>query len=278
MLKMWVCWRQACDYQTLGHDPLFARRLTAYIDGMTATLHWNRLSIEADGDAAFKKDVSANFGKLVDSPYPDLEIDLGRCVNVGEDGFKAIGPMIVDAAGNKQVTVRVSEPLRRFFEGSGLSGLVKVSVIEHMDGTIKQGKDEDSLEPVDDEEEEREEKEETHPPSGDIHSTKIQTKATGGCMVDEEDGKRFLVGEEIVIGREPPSNPVFAIPTISKRHFRIFRQGPGYFIEDMRSTNGTYLNGNPLTQPQPLAEGDEIVVAITLKHPEGARRFKFTMK
>jgi pSer/pThr/pTyr-binding forkhead associated (FHA) protein len=46
----------------------------------------------------------------------------------------------------------------------------------------------------------------------------------------------------------------------------------------MRSTNGTYLNGNPLTQPQPLAEGDDVVVAITLKHPEGAKRFKFTLK
>lgn len=71
---------------------------------------------------------------------------------------------------------------------------------------------------------------------------------------------------------------MYAIPTISKKHFRIYRQGPAYFIEDLRSTNGTYLNGDPLTQPQPLGEGDEIVVAITLKHPEGARRFKFTTK
>lgn len=245
---------------------------------MTATLQWNRLLIQADGDAAFKKDVNANLPKLIDSPYPELEVDIGRCVNVGEEGFKVIGPLLVDAAGSKQLVVRIAEPLMKMFEGSGLAGLVKVSVIEHMDGSIKQaeGDEAGSLEPVDDDE--QEEKEETHPPSGDINITKIQTKATGGCMVDEEDAKRYDVGEEIVIGREPPSDPVFAIPTISKRHFRIYRQGPGYFIEDMRSTNGTYLNGNPLTQPQPLAEGDEIVVAITLKHPEGARRFKFTMK
>jgi hypothetical protein len=145
-----------------------------------------------------------------------------------------------------------------------------------MEGPLKteEPEDLDDLAPDEDEEE----RDETHPPADDINQTKIQTRVSAGGLLDHEDGHRYVIGDEIVIGREPPSEPVFAIPTISKRHFRIFRQGPGYFIEDMRSTNGTYLNGNPLTQPQPLAEGDEIIVAITLKHPEGAKRFKFTLK
>lgn len=236
---------------------------------MTATLRWNRLEIEADGDAAFKKDVSSHLAKLMATPHARVEVDLGACDNIGEDGFKQIGPMLVDAAGRKQLVVRVNRNLARYFEGSGLCGLFEVNVIERMDGAVKPMSEDDEPPSAD------ELTEDTVPPEDDSQSTRIQTRSKVGSLRDEEDGREYPVGDEIVIGREPPSNPAFAIPTISKRHFRIFRQGPGYFIEDLRSTNGTYLNGNPLTQPQPLADGDEIVVAITLKHPEGARHFRF---
>jgi hypothetical protein len=79
------------------------------------------------------------------------------------------------------------------------------------------------------------------------------------------------------IRRPPPTPPHITLPTIRKPHYRHYPHAPPYFHDHLRSTNRTYLNGNPLTQPQPLAEHDEIVVAITLKHPEGARRFKFVI-
>jgi hypothetical protein len=244
---------------------------------MTVHLRWNRLAIEADGDAAFKKDAGTGVAKLVGTPYAAVELDLGRCVNLGEESFKTIGPLIADAVGRKQFTVHITNELEKFFEGSGLSGLVEVNVVEHMEAVIKpasQDDEADLLLPMNDDPL----TDDTVPPDDDEGSmTRIQTRASGGTLLDEEDQRTYEIGEEIIIGREPPSNPVFTIPTISKRHFRIYRQGPGYFIEDLRSTNGTYLNGNPLTQPQPLAENDEIVVAITLKHPEGARRFKFVI-
>lgn len=245
---------------------------------MTATLRWNRLRIDADGDAAFKAAVKDAFAKLLKLPFDELELDCSTCRNLTEASFQLIAPQLADAVDGKQITVRVPEELGQYFAGTGLAGLLTVTAIEHMTGAVKPGTEEDTpsvddLEPDDDEEE----KDETHPPE-DINQTKIQTRAANGRLVDEEDGHAYLIGDEIVIGREPPSEPVFAIPTISKRHFRVYRQGPGYFIEDMRSTNGTYLNGNPLTQPQPLGEGDEVVVAITLKHPDGAKRFKFSLK
>ena len=248
---------------------------------MTATLRWNRLQIRADGDDAFKAAVDENLPKLLELPYGELEVDCSASTNLGETAFKAIGPLLADASGDKQLRVHVTGDLAKFFQGTGLCSLISVSVVDHMLGPIKtdvsvdESADIDDLAPDDDEEEP---KDETHPPTDTINQTKIQTRAAEGGLVDEEDGHRYVVGDELVIGREPPAEPVFAIPTISKRHFRVYRQGPGYFIEDMRSTNGTYLNGNPLTQPQPLAEGDEVVVAITLKHPEGAKRFKFTLK
>ncbi len=44
----------------------------------------------------------------------------------------------------------------------------------------------------------------------------------------------------------------------SSRHARISRRGRTLVIEDLGSTNGTYLNGEPLTGPQPLHDGDQI--------------------
>ena len=47
-------------------------------------------------------------------------------------------------------------------------------------------------------------------------------------------------------------------PFASSRHARISRQGYVLVIEDLGSTNGTYLNGEPLSGPQPLHPGDRI--------------------
>jgi FHA domain-containing protein len=47
-------------------------------------------------------------------------------------------------------------------------------------------------------------------------------------------------------------------PFASARHARISRQGHVVVIEDLGSTNGTYLNEEPLSGPQPLHDGDRI--------------------
>ncbi len=47
-------------------------------------------------------------------------------------------------------------------------------------------------------------------------------------------------------------------PFASSRHAQISRQGHVVVIEDLGSTNGTYLNEEPLTGPQPLHSGDRI--------------------
>jgi FHA domain len=47
-------------------------------------------------------------------------------------------------------------------------------------------------------------------------------------------------------------------PFASSRHARISREGSVVVIEDLGSTNGTYLNDELLTGPQPLHDGDHI--------------------
>jgi pSer/pThr/pTyr-binding forkhead associated (FHA) protein len=47
-------------------------------------------------------------------------------------------------------------------------------------------------------------------------------------------------------------------PFASSRHARIFREGPVFVIEDLGSTNGTFLNDEQLNGPQPLHQGDRI--------------------
>jgi hypothetical protein len=47
-------------------------------------------------------------------------------------------------------------------------------------------------------------------------------------------------------------------PFASTRHARIERQGSVLVLEDLGSTNGTYLNEEPLNGPQPLHHGDRI--------------------
>jgi pSer/pThr/pTyr-binding forkhead associated (FHA) protein len=47
---------------------------------------------------------------------------------------------------------------------------------------------------------------------------------------------------------------------VSRRHARIQRQRTQFFVEDLGSANGTFLNGQRLTPylPHPLHDGDEL--------------------
>jgi pSer/pThr/pTyr-binding forkhead associated (FHA) protein len=47
---------------------------------------------------------------------------------------------------------------------------------------------------------------------------------------------------------------------VSRRHARLARQRAGYYLEDLGSTNGTWLNQRalPVGQPVPVCDGDEL--------------------
>ncbi len=98
-------------------------------------------------------------------------------------------------------------------------------------------------------------------------------------LVDDYSEEVREVTESLVVGRDKPSNWCIAIPTISKQHFKIYKEANYYYIQDLNATNGTFLNGSALKGATlPLIEGDKIVIAITLKHAEGARSFTVLAK
>jgi hypothetical protein len=71
-------------------------------------------------------------------------------------------------------------------------------------------------------------------------------------------GDEYDVGDGALIGRGTSAEIRLEDPFASSRHARIVRQGDVLVIEDLDSTNGTYLNGDRLDGPQPLHPGDRI--------------------
>ncbi|HIE57803.1 MAG TPA: FHA domain-containing protein [Anaerolineales bacterium] len=83
-----------------------------------------------------------------------------------------------------------------------------------------------------------------------------------------EAGKNYPLGESpLVIGREAACEITIDDKTISRRHAKINHLNGRYFIADLGSSNGTFINGNRLgSSPVPLAPGDQIQLgtAVTL--------------
>ncbi|HSJ58879.1 MAG TPA: FHA domain-containing protein [Anaerolineae bacterium] len=86
-----------------------------------------------------------------------------------------------------------------------------------------------------------------------------------GALVEQAQ-EISLDAADVIIGRDPEADLVIASPLVSRRHARVYRQDGNYLIEDLGSTNKTYLNDEPLDAPRPLAAGDTIRVgnAISL--------------
>lgn len=72
-------------------------------------------------------------------------------------------------------------------------------------------------------------------------------------------GKIFpLQKSEIYIGRDPANDIVITDVEVSRKHARLTLQPSGYVLEDLGSTNGTYINGQRLLGPHVLRAGEVI--------------------
>lgn len=74
-------------------------------------------------------------------------------------------------------------------------------------------------------------------------------------------GTEFILDVTNTLGRVPPNTVVIPDPAISARHARLSYHQGRWWLEDLGSANGTYLNGVLVEKPTPVADGDEIELA-----------------
>ena len=67
-----------------------------------------------------------------------------------------------------------------------------------------------------------------------------------------------LEGDQITIGRDSVNEVVINDAEISRRHARLTFQGGKYVLEDLGSTNGTFVNGQRLAGPRVLKAGEVV--------------------
>jgi serine/threonine protein kinase len=77
-------------------------------------------------------------------------------------------------------------------------------------------------------------------------------------LLDDKGAEPHLVGDHFVIGRTGDLR--LGDARVSRRHAAIKRSNGGYVLEDLKSSNGTYLNGNRIEQPSTLQSGDIVRV------------------
>jgi hypothetical protein len=71
-------------------------------------------------------------------------------------------------------------------------------------------------------------------------------------------GSAYDLAEGALLGRGESADIRLEDTFASSSHARLVAQGDVIVLEDLGSTNGTYLNGEPLRGPQPLHVGDSI--------------------
>ena len=77
---------------------------------------------------------------------------------------------------------------------------------------------------------------------------------------DDRELQECAVGTHpVAIGRLPDNNVVIDNPAVSGRHARVYREGNHYVLEDLKSTNGTFVNDKPIAR-HTLLEGDVVLV------------------
>jgi len=87
----------------------------------------------------------------------------------------------------------------------------------------------------------------------------------------EELGRRVaLPGPDVTIGRDDDNGIAIALDTISRRHARIFVKKRSYYVEDLDSTNGTFVNERQIAGATALRNGDLLTCGgAVLKFIEG---------
>ena len=81
-----------------------------------------------------------------------------------------------------------------------------------------------------------------------------------GNAKDLKDGSIIPIRSDLTIGRKEDNSIVLSEQHISGNHAKIAVRNNTLFIEDLNSTNGTYVNGTKISSKTKLANKDEIKI------------------
>lgn len=74
-------------------------------------------------------------------------------------------------------------------------------------------------------------------------------------------GKTYdLTKNEVYLGRDITNDIVINDPEISRKHARLTLQSGGYLLEDLGSTNGTFIDGQRITGPHMMSRNEVIML------------------
>jgi pSer/pThr/pTyr-binding forkhead associated (FHA) protein len=77
-------------------------------------------------------------------------------------------------------------------------------------------------------------------------------------------GRTFALAEELTVGRAAGCTITLDDTFVSQIHARVFLQNGQWFVEDLGSTNGTYLNRSKVSGPMAINAGDRFQVGNTV--------------
>jgi hypothetical protein len=76
------------------------------------------------------------------------------------------------------------------------------------------------------------------------------------------NGQRWVIGQVLMMGREPGCDIVIPDRQVSRYHARLTPGPEGVLLEDLGSKNGTYVNANLVSEPQMLQDSDLLQIAL----------------
>jgi sigma-B regulation protein RsbU (phosphoserine phosphatase) len=101
----------------------------------------------------------------------------------------------------------------------------------------------------------------SHGENSSASNEQNMSKCSLELMTGPHAGEVFrLVENRTVIGRHPACDIVIDASSVSRQHAAVVLEGDAAFVEDLRSRNGTAVNGRPIAGRRQLEDGDEVQI------------------
>lgn len=83
-----------------------------------------------------------------------------------------------------------------------------------------------------------------------------------GAFFESANGERIVIADGQTIGRVAEQDITFAVPEVSRSHAKVIVRSGSWWLRDLGSKNGTFVNGAALgDEPVGLGDGDSVVFA-----------------